>query len=97
MLFVQEVTIPSSIFHLPSSLSNCSLGHRTDLKHQTAIETAMVQPLAGNGAAATTLGAARPWGAFGETRNIAGAAASLASEDAAFVTGVLLPVDGVCC
>ena len=81
----------SSIFHLPSY---CSLRYRTDVNNQTAIETAMIQPLTENDAAAKTLRAAHPWGAFGETKNIAGAAVFLASEDAAFVTGVLLPVDG---
>jgi NAD(P)-dependent dehydrogenase (short-subunit alcohol dehydrogenase family) len=54
----------------------------------------MIQPLAENDAANKNLVAAHPWGAFGETKNIADVAVFLASEDAAFVTGVLLPVDG---
>jgi NAD(P)-dependent dehydrogenase (short-subunit alcohol dehydrogenase family) len=59
-----------------------------------AITTAMTQPLTENDASAKQLLSEYPWGAFGETKNIAGAAVFLASEDAAFVTGVLLPVDG---
>ena len=81
----------NAIFHLPSYFW---LRYRTDVKNETAIETAMIQPLTEDDAAAKNLKAAHPWGAFGETRNIAGAAVFLASEDAAFVTGVLLPVDG---
>jgi NAD(P)-dependent dehydrogenase (short-subunit alcohol dehydrogenase family) len=54
----------------------------------------MIQPLTENDFAAKSLRAAHPWDAFGETKNIAGAAVFLASKDAAFVTGVLLPVDG---
>jgi NAD(P)-dependent dehydrogenase (short-subunit alcohol dehydrogenase family) len=59
-----------------------------------AIATAMIQPLTENDASAKQLLSEHPWGAFEETKNIAGAAVFLASEDAAFVTGVLLPVDG---
>ena len=62
--------------------------------NESAIQTAMIQPLIENDASVKNLLAAHPWGAFGETKNIAGAAVFLASEDAAFVTGVLLPVDG---
>lgn len=54
----------------------------------------MIQPLTENEASAKQLMAAHPWNAFGETKDVANAAVFLASEDAAFVTGVLLPVDG---
>jgi NAD(P)-dependent dehydrogenase (short-subunit alcohol dehydrogenase family) len=43
---------------------------------------------------AVGLQAAHPWGSFGKVEDVAGAAVFLASEDASFVTGVLLPVDG---
>lgn len=34
------------------------------------------------------------WGRFGEPREIANAALFLASDEASFITGVALPVDG---
>lgn len=38
--------------------------------------------------------ALHPWGALGEAKDVAKAAVFLASDDAAYMTGVLLPVDG---
>lgn len=35
-----------------------------------------------------------PWGRLGETDEIAKAALFLASDEASFITGVILPVDG---
>jgi 3-oxoacyl-[acyl-carrier protein] reductase len=35
-----------------------------------------------------------PWSSLGEPKDIAGAAVFLASEDAGFVTGAILSVDG---
>jgi len=43
---------------------------------------------------AAALAAAHPWGSFGVPKDIATAAVFLASDDASFVTGALLPVDG---
>lgn len=54
----------------------------------------MIQPLTENDESAERLMAAHPWNAFGETKDVAAAAVFLASDDAAFITGVLLPVDG---
>lgn len=54
----------------------------------------MIQPVTKDDAVAKNLKAAHPWGVFGEAKDTAGAAVFLASEDAAFVTGVLLPIDG---
>ena len=61
---------------------------------ETAISTAMIKPLTESEESSKQLLAAHPWNAFGQTKDVAGAALFLASEDAAFVTGVLLPVDG---
>jgi NAD(P)-dependent dehydrogenase (short-subunit alcohol dehydrogenase family) len=58
------------------------------------ITTAMVKPLSENKATAAALAAAHPWGSFGVPKDIATAAVFLASDDASFVTGALLPVDG---
>jgi len=54
----------------------------------------MVKPFSDNETLHAQLVAAHPWGAFGETKNVAKAAVFLASEDAEFITGALLPVDG---
>lgn len=35
-----------------------------------------------------------PWEALGEPKHIAGAAVFLASEDAGYITGAIIPVDG---
>ncbi|KAE8446241.1 hypothetical protein EG329_012466 [Mollisiaceae sp. DMI_Dod_QoI] len=59
-----------------------------------AIKTAMIQPLTDNEDSVKQLLGAHPWGKFGEPKDVAAAAVFLASEDAAFVTGALLPVDG---
>lgn len=54
----------------------------------------MVQSVIDHEDLALAFEAAHPWGAFGEVKDVAGAALFLASEDASFVTGVMLPVDG---
>jgi hypothetical protein len=54
----------------------------------------MVKPLSDNKAYAAAVAAAHPWGSFGVPRDIATAAVFLGSDDASFVTGALLPVDG---
>jgi NAD(P)-dependent dehydrogenase (short-subunit alcohol dehydrogenase family) len=84
-LSVQEVSLPSVTLVFGCSLTGIN---------ETAIETAMIKPLTENDESAARLMAAHPWNAFGETKDVAAAAVFLASEDAAFVTGVLLPVDG---
>lgn len=58
------------------------------------INTAMVKLITTDDALTKQMMAAHPWGAFGEPKDVANAAVFLASEDAAFITGVLLPVDG---
>lgn len=54
----------------------------------------MVKPLSENKTLHAQLAAAHPWGTFGEPKNVAKAAVFLASGDAEFITGALLPVDG---
>lgn len=54
----------------------------------------MVKPVIENEDLALAFEVAHPWGSFGEVKDVAGAALFLASEDASFVTGVMLPVDG---
>jgi NAD(P)-dependent dehydrogenase (short-subunit alcohol dehydrogenase family) len=58
------------------------------------IRTAMTAETQGDAAKLARAVAAHPLGRLGEADDVAGAAFFLASEDAAFVTGVNLPVDG---
>jgi NAD(P)-dependent dehydrogenase (short-subunit alcohol dehydrogenase family) len=54
----------------------------------------MAKPLARDAAAFNRLKLQHPWGTLGEPEYIARAVLFLASEDAAWITGVPLPVDG---
>ncbi|MCJ1432507.1 hypothetical protein MMC27_001864 [Xylographa pallens] len=56
--------------------------------------TAMMKDLMQNEAAAPLLLAATPWGTWGEASDVAKGAVFLASEDAAWITGIGLPIDG---
>ncbi|KAJ9668290.1 hypothetical protein H2201_001720 [Coniosporium apollinis] len=58
------------------------------------VNSAMIKLLTDDKATQDHLVAHHPWGRLGEPRDIARAAVFLASEDAAWVTGVPLPVDG---
>ena len=57
-------------------------------------KTAMLKPLTDNEASEARLGALHPFKGLGEPEDIAKAAVFLASDDASWVTGVALPVDG---
>ena len=58
-------------------------------------KTAMLKPLTDNAATEARLGALHPFKGYGEPEDIAKAAVFLASDDASWVTGVALPVDGM--
>lgn len=58
------------------------------------IETPMTAPFRGEGGWTEYLAALHPLGRLGKPEEIAAAAAFLASDDASFITGVILPVDG---
>jgi NAD(P)-dependent dehydrogenase (short-subunit alcohol dehydrogenase family) len=58
------------------------------------IETAMTAPLVADAARRDAIVARTPLGRWGQPADIAGAALFLASPAAAFVTGVVIPVDG---
>jgi NAD(P)-dependent dehydrogenase (short-subunit alcohol dehydrogenase family) len=58
------------------------------------IETAMTAPLVADPARRDAIIARTPLGRWGRAEDIAGAAVFLASPAAAFITGVVLPVDG---
>jgi len=58
------------------------------------VRTALTQPLQDDGRRSEAIVARTPIGRWAEPADIAGAAVFLASPAAAFVTGVLLPVDG---
>jgi NAD(P)-dependent dehydrogenase (short-subunit alcohol dehydrogenase family) len=61
---------------------------------KTVISTGLSKTYEDNDAIRAAMYALHPWGTFGIPEDIAGAAVFLASEDAAFVTGAILPVDG---
>ncbi|OCL05655.1 dehydrogenase with different specificitie [Glonium stellatum] len=58
------------------------------------LKTAMTQNLQSDEAALQTINAAHPFGGMGEPEDVARVAVFLASDDARWVTGVPLPVDG---
>jgi len=58
------------------------------------IETALTAPLTSDPAKRDAITARTPLGRWGQPADIAGAAVFLASPAAAFITGVILPVDG---
>lgn len=57
-------------------------------------KTAMLKPLTDNEATEARLSALHPFRGFGEPEDIAKVAVFLASDDASWITGVALPVDG---
>jgi meso-butanediol dehydrogenase/(S,S)-butanediol dehydrogenase/diacetyl reductase len=57
-------------------------------------DTAMLRNEADKGITLSDMAAAIPLGRIGQPRDIAAAIAFLASEDASFITGAMLPVDG---
>jgi NAD(P)-dependent dehydrogenase (short-subunit alcohol dehydrogenase family) len=58
------------------------------------IETALTAPLVADPARRDAITARTPLGRWGQPADVAGAALFLASPAAAFITGVILPVDG---
>ena len=58
------------------------------------VETALTAPLMADAAKHEAIVARTPLGRWGKPEDIAGAAVFLASPAAAFITGVILPVDG---
>jgi NAD(P)-dependent dehydrogenase (short-subunit alcohol dehydrogenase family) len=58
------------------------------------IETAMVKQFTESTEAQKKVLGLHPWGKFGRPEDVGKVAVFLASSDAAFVTGTLLPVDG---
>ena len=58
------------------------------------IETALTAPLVAEAAKRDAITARTPLGRWGQPADVAGAALFLASPAAAFITGVILPVDG---
>ncbi len=61
---------------------------RTDLK------TPMTQPIFDDEKTREDIEALTPWGQWGNVEDVAKCAVFLASDDAAYVTGVALPIDG---
>ena len=59
-----------------------------------AIKTLLLEPIMSQPTLNEGMIARHPWESFGEPKHIAGAALFLASEEAAFITGAMLPVDG---
>jgi NAD(P)-dependent dehydrogenase (short-subunit alcohol dehydrogenase family) len=80
------------------ALDNAALGLRVNAVCPGSIETPMVQAFLAASAdpvAARAVSAGKqPMGRLGTPEEVAAAVAFLASDDAAFITGVALPVDG---
>jgi NAD(P)-dependent dehydrogenase (short-subunit alcohol dehydrogenase family) len=58
------------------------------------IETELTRPLHSDEARSTAILARTPQGRWGKPEDLVGAVTFLASEQAAFITGVILPIDG---
>lgn len=56
----------------------------------------MIKPMTDNESVGALLTAAHPFRGLGEAEDIAKAAVFLASDDASWVSGIPLPVDGMC-
>ena len=76
------------------SLEMGPLGIRVNAIAPGVIRTPMVQSTLDDSAKVKQIEMSYPLGRIGEPEDIAGAAAFLLSEDASFITGVILPVDG---
>lgn len=70
------------------------LGIRANAVAPGTTRTAMTEYLLADPENARKLRAAHPIGRFGEPKDIAAAVAFLLSDDADFITGAVLPVDG---
>jgi meso-butanediol dehydrogenase/(S,S)-butanediol dehydrogenase/diacetyl reductase len=71
-----------------------SEGIRVNAVAPTAANTRLAAPLKGNAEAARAFAARIPMGRLVEPEEVAHAVAFLASEQAGFISGVILPVDG---
>jgi len=60
----------------------------------TDLKTPMTQPIFDDEKTREGIEALTPWGEWGNVEDVAKCAVFLASEDAAYVTGVALPIDG---
>ena len=58
------------------------------------IETELTRPLRENAARSDEIVSRTPMNRWGKPREVAGAVKFLCSEEAAFITGAVLPVDG---
>lgn len=76
------------------AISYASRGVRVNAICPGYIRTPMIEGLVGNLEMRQALEALHPIGRLGKPEEVAGAALFLASSDAAFVTGIALPVDG---
>ncbi|MCJ1269542.1 hypothetical protein MMC22_009434 [Lobaria immixta] len=54
----------------------------------------MTQPIFEDTPTRDAIAASTPWGQWGNVEDVARCAVFLASDDAAYVTGVALPIDG---
>lgn len=61
---------------------------------KTVLKTSMTQNLQGDPSSLATINAAHPFGGMGDPEDVARAAVFLASDDARWITGVPLPIDG---
>ena len=69
------------------------LGTPATNSHQVT-KTAMTKEIYEHEEDSPAVTAATPWGAWGKAEDVTKAAVFLASDDAAWVTGIGLPVDG---
>jgi len=75
-------------------LRSCTKDTNQRAAKSTVVNTAILADVVENLAPADQVDSLHPWGSVGAPQDVAGAAIFLASEEAGWITGAALPVDG---